>query len=214
MFGRCLVHVSPASNLLGRLTSMASGRGEVRMRTKPTPGRYGLPRSVYSLAATDRRRPSRAPPAPGRGTTGAGRARSPLPPRSGHPRRARTGIGGVGAVKARSIGEPWSTLIDRAANMLSQRATRHDRAKTTSACRQPRTSCSSSKGRALGRSRRPGRKNPHRGERWRGRESVRRERPPRPDWKGTGGQMRDLEFGLHRFSSAQLNDDRRAGRAG
>jgi hypothetical protein len=28
-------------------------------------------------------------------------------------------------VKARSIGEPWSTFIDRAANMLSQRATRH-----------------------------------------------------------------------------------------
>ena len=146
MSGRCLGACFPRVESSGTsyLDGTRTGRGKDEDETDAE--RYGLPRPVYSLAATGRRHPSR----PQR----AGRCASTI----SAPHRAR--------------------------------------------------------GRALGRSRRPGRKNPHRGERWRGTESVRRERPQRPDWKGTGGQMRDLEFDLHHFSSAQVIDNGRARRAG
>ena len=121
------------------------------------------------------RRPSRARPAPGRGAPGAGRARSPLLPRSGHARRARTGIGGRGPLDRGAVVNGRRSRREhafpaghtaRAENRRSQRllAAANDR-------------CSSSRRRARGRSRPPRRKNPHRGERWRGRESASRASP-------------------------------------
>ena len=92
--------------------------------------------------------------------------------------------------RGRSVTEQWSPLADRAANGAARRASVRLGVGRGGTGVRNRTGASA--------------------------EGIEKASlgpvPPRPDWKGTGGLMRELEFDLHSFSPVHVSGDGRAAR--